>query len=50
MGPVLLAISAAVVFVLGYFFGWSHGRASGKVAALETELGVDLSVPGDHDD
>lgn len=49
-GLLAIAVATVGVAVFAYTMGWSHGRASGKVAALEAELDVDLSADGGEND
>ena len=45
---VTLAVLRAISLLFGYAIGWSSGRSSGKVTAIEALQDVDLSG-GDDD-
>lgn len=38
MSEILLGGAFLLTFIIGYFFGWNHGRSSGKVAILTRDL------------
>lgn len=42
MPDAFLLAGVLGVFIIGYVFGWSAGRSSGKVDALETIHDVDV--------
>lgn len=46
---VMLFAAFVIVAILAYVFGYSHGRSSGKVAAIERLHDVDLSLGGGRD-
>ena len=46
MGPVAIFAGFVGVFFFGYGLGYGAGRASGKVAALKAEYGIDTSASG----